>query len=304
MEFFLIWMFCSFPLHNRKSTTLFSTLPPLWVFLQSFLDHPRPHHLLSFPTPSQYPRLPPLNKKQSLWCRLQLLLVELADSFGGTPSIFCPPCGKPEASALWAARWAEDKPGRPDVHFLKLHTHTQPHTSRLTFTYAPIELQRIRDWNDSDGQPLYRHNAMGKTLVLHFLEKSKEKTDRRTMINNSLASGHMWMKQWISNWAPQNSLWVNSIFSENCIHSSLSTHRWDECVCLLLLRHHLNASHVSEGLARCKVTHHQWAHVYLSKQHTCNSCMMKARCKTLSSLSENSLYYYQCLLLAKKRYQV
>lgn len=32
---------------------------------------------------------------------------------------------------------------------------------------------------------------MGKTLVLHFLEKSKEKTDRRMMINNSLASGHV-----------------------------------------------------------------------------------------------------------------
>lgn len=132
--------------------------------------------------------------------------------------------------------------------------------------------------------------------VKYFLEKSKEKTDRRMTINNSLASGHMWMKQWISNWATQNSLWVNSIFSEKCIHSSLSTHRWDGCVCVLLLRHYLNASHVSEGLARCKVTHHQWAHVYLSKQHTCNSCMMKARCKTLSSLSENILYYYQCLL--------
>lgn len=36
-----------------------------------------------------------------------------ADSFQGTPSSLCPPCERPEASALWGARRDEDEPGRP-----------------------------------------------------------------------------------------------------------------------------------------------------------------------------------------------
>lgn len=60
---------------------------------------------------------------------------------------------------MWEACWAEDKPGRPDVHFLQSHAHTQLHAFRVTFTHAPIKLQRLKSLRHAATEGYNIHTA-------------------------------------------------------------------------------------------------------------------------------------------------